>query len=108
LTRAFILQNLVTDTTGTNAFKWRINIPVLEKYLDSIVGEHELTRKFYGPTLFVGGKQAPYVRDDEAHRADIQAFFPNSTIKMMESGHNIHAEKPNEFAALVTNFFSYG
>ncbi|THG95721.1 hypothetical protein EW026_g5973 [Hermanssonia centrifuga] len=59
-------------------------------------------REWDGPTLFIKGTKSKYINDRNIPIA--KEFFPNATLEPLEAGHWVHAEKPNEFKQLVTNF----
>jgi len=102
--RAFLLQNLVLE--GGRA-RWRLNLPVLERFMPDISGFPEPAAgvSFAGPALFVAGERSNYVRPE--HRPAIERLFPNSRIaRVPEAGHWLHAERPDAFLALVTPFLA--
>jgi esterase len=102
--RAFLLQNLVLE--GGRA-RWRLNLPVLERFMPEISGFPELAAgvSFAGPALFIAGERSSYVRPE--HRPAIERLFPNARIvQVPEAGHWLHAERPDEFLALVTPFLA--
>ena len=96
--RAFLLQSLDVKARG-----WRLNLDVLEKDMDLIVGFPEVSGQFDGPTLFLSGALSDYVLPE--HRATIKAFFPKARhAKIPQAGHWLHAEKPREFEASAQAF----
>ncbi|MCF8480599.1 MAG: alpha/beta fold hydrolase [Rhodospirillum sp.] len=107
-TRQFLLQNLVDD--GAGAYRWRINLAVLESAMDAIVGFPDLGpdhggAPFEGPCLFIRGDRSDYVVD--AHRPVIEALFPRTRlITIKDAGHLVHAEKPDAFLSILTGFLS--
>lgn len=104
--RAFLLQNLVLE--GGSA-RWRLNLPVLERFMPEISGFPEFPAglSFGGPALFIAGERSNYVRPE--HRAAIERLFPNSRIvRVQQAGHWLHAERPDAFLALVMPFLAGG
>ncbi|PRY23670.1 pimeloyl-ACP methyl ester carboxylesterase [Aliiruegeria haliotis] len=101
--RAFLLQSLdlKTDPPG-----WRLNLDVLGKEMDLILGwPRSATGQFDGPTLFLSGGASDYVLPE--HRADIKSLFPSARFaKIPGAGHWLHAEKPREFEAAVLAFLN--
>lgn len=101
LTRQFLLKNLQRNEDGK--FVWRIN-------LKCIVGQYPNLRlnvgggkRFDGPTLFIRGELSKYIQ--ERNYAEIKNRFPNANIETLSNAsHWLHAEKPDEFAALVKQF----
>lgn len=93
--RAFLLQSL-----DLKAGAWRLNLDVLEREMDRIVGWPEVTGRFEGPTLFLSGGASDYVRT--ADRARVREIFPKARFAAIPgAGHWLHAEKPREFEAAV-------
>jgi pimeloyl-ACP methyl ester carboxylesterase len=104
--RAFLLQNLVLE--GGQA-RWRLNLPVLERFMPEISGFPEPAAgvSFAGPALFIAGERSSYVRPE--HQPAIERIFPNSRIvRVPEAGHWLHAERPDAFLALVMPFLAGG
>ena len=96
--RAFLLQSL--DVRGKT---WRLNLDVLDREMDKIVGFPDITGQFTGPTLFLAGANSDYVRPE--HRPLIKSLFPSAKqAKIPGAGHWLHAEKPREFEAAVRAF----
>jgi esterase len=96
----FLLQSLDMKDR-----KWRLNLDVLAREMDQIIGFPDVTGQFEGPTLFLSGGTSDYVQPD--HRPMIKALFPNAKFaKIPGAGHWLHAEKPREFEAAVTAFLS--
>lgn len=53
-------------------------------------------------TLFIGGNKSNYI--PESCYDQINSFFPNSQIKMIDGGHWIHYENPNQFLECIETF----
>jgi pimeloyl-ACP methyl ester carboxylesterase len=101
--RQFLLKNLYRDEDGK--FAWRINLPVLEKAVDKIGEALGSEQTIETPTLFVKGAQSRYI--SEKDEEEIKKIFPDSELITIENaGHWVQAEKPDQFAAAVLNFFS--
>jgi esterase len=102
--RAFLLQNLVLENGQA---RWRINLPVLDRFMPEISGfpEPGAGVSFAGPTLFVAGQRSSYVRPE--YQPAIKRLFPEARIvRVPEAGHWLHAERPDAFLALVTPFLT--
>ena len=98
--RAFLLQSL-----DMNERRWRLNLDVLESEMDKITGWKDLNRKANQPTLFLAGGCSDYVSQEGRNRAI--TFFPAARFaKIPGAGHWLHAEKPQEFEAVVSAFLS--
>ncbi len=100
-TRAFLLQNLVLDSSGA---RWRPNLPVIEAALPAISGWPTVEGLTYdGPTLFIYGGKSDYVQQD--HRATIASYFPQVRYaEVPEAGHWVHAERLDDFLAVLAPF----
>ncbi len=100
--RQFLLKNLYRD--AHNRFAWRINLPALAAALPAIGASVAAAAPFLKPTLFIRGGTSDYVSaDDKLH--GIPALFPNSQVAtVLDAGHWVHAEKPDEVFGLVRNF----
>lgn len=97
-TRAFLLQSLDVKNK-----RWLLNLDVLGREMDKIVGWPEIDGQFEGPTLFLSGGASDYVTQESRTRS--QALFPNAIFaKIPGAGHWLHAEKPREFEAAVDAF----
>jgi pimeloyl-ACP methyl ester carboxylesterase len=96
--RLFLLKNLARDKE--QAFRWKINLPVLKEYLDAIMDglpmeEHIRKGGIKGfPVFFVRGENSDYIRP-ENHDV-IKKLFPTAEIvSIPNSGHWVHAEQPD-------------
>ena len=100
-TRQFLLKNLYRKED--NSFAWRINLAVLAAQLPA-VGEATIGEPFGKPALFIRGGKSNYITaDDKLH--GIPALFPNSEVAtVVDAGHWVHAEKPEEVFGLVRAF----
>jgi len=95
--RAFLLQSL--DVTGESP-RWKLNLDVLAREMDKIIGFPDVSGVFDGPALFLSGAMSDYVLPE--HRDRIRALFPRARFaKIPGAGHWLHAEKPREFEAAV-------
>lgn len=98
--RLFLLTNLARKAEG--GFEWRINIKVLEEEYDHIAVAVS-GQPYNGPTLFIRGALSDYVKDTDFET--IRALFPAADIQTLaDTGHWLHAEKPEEFSALLFDF----
>jgi len=98
--QAFLLQNLdVPNRT------WRINLDVLAKDMDHILGFPDLDAHFAGPTLFLSGGKSDYMQPE--YRAECLKLFPNARFaKFKDAGHWLHADEPAKFEATLRQVFA--
>ena len=111
-----ILMNLLSNRTvvqflAKNVYwkekdrlAYRFNLDVLYENLDLISGWPIAHGEYNGPTLFIGGDKVDYITNDD--EAIIKAYFPKAQIKMLNSGHWVHAEKAHDFYSTVMNFLT--
>ncbi len=98
--RAFLLQSL--DVAGKC---WRLNLDVLERDMELIIGFPPVFGRFDGPALFLAGATSDYVQPE--HRPIIKRLFPQARqAKIPGAGHWLHAEKPREFEAAARAFLN--
>ncbi|MBN2347559.1 MAG: alpha/beta fold hydrolase [Bacteroidales bacterium] len=105
--RQFLLKNLKRNDNG--GFFWSLNIKAIEKNFDFIfdVCDNDLAILSGSapsmPVLFVKGELSNYVVESDYEK--IHEIFPNSAIKIISgTGHWLHAEKPEEFIKIVSEF----
>jgi len=101
--RQFLLMNIIADKSG---LRWRINLESLADnypFLLYAVCDDEIINT---PTLFIRGGRSHYIKQSDD--ALIQRVFTNSDIVTIEqAGHWVHADAPNEFMQITTEFFEY-
>jgi esterase len=100
--RQFLLKNLYR--TEDNSFAWRQNLSALTAGMDAIGAEITTAQPFLKPALFVRGGKSDYINaEDKLH--SIPALFPNSQVEtIVDAGHWLHAEAPDEIFGLVDAF----
>ena len=104
--RQFLLKNLYR--TDDNSFAWRINLPVLTAEMAAIGAEITAATPFQKPALFIRGGKSDYIGPDDK-LTGIPALFPNSQVAtVVDAGHWVHAEKPDEVYGLVEKFVEAG
>ena len=100
--RQFLLKNLYRRED--HSFAWRINLDALADALPAVGEATTAPHPFLKPTLFIRGGKSNYITaDDKLY--DIPALFPNSQVEtVVDAGHWLHAEKPEEVFQLVRAF----
>jgi pimeloyl-ACP methyl ester carboxylesterase len=104
--RAFLLQNLVRESTG---WRWRVNWSVIQRDMERLTGFGDLPQDWLIdlPVLFVRGANSDYVSETEI--AVIEQHFSNYRLETIEdAGHWLHAEQPEPFNRLVLEFLQAG
>ncbi|MEZ5779129.1 MAG: alpha/beta fold hydrolase [Paracoccaceae bacterium] len=98
--RAFLLQSLDLKADPP---RWKLNLEVLEREMDRIIGWPGAEGRFDGPALFLTGERSDYVLPE--HRPEIKRLFPNAKMaKLRGAGHWLHADRPREFEAALRAF----
>ena len=103
-TRQFLLKNLYRK--DDNSFAWRINLEVLAAEMTAIGEATTSLNPLLKPALFIRGGRSNYITTDDKLNG-IPALFPNSEVAtVVDAGHWVHAEKPDEVFGLVQAFTS--
>lgn len=99
----FLLTNLIQVN---NQNQWRINLDSINANFEKNIGIFPFVQSSYhGPTYFIGGGQSGFLKRSD-HEA-IKQIFPKVKFDYIpDAGHWLHAEKPNEFLKLVTQFLA--
>ena len=83
-------------------YSWRFNVKTLSDTLSSVTEEISISINTI-PTLFIRGLRSNYVSDSELER--IEDFYMNlETADIEDAGHWLHAEQPDEFFELTSDF----
>lgn len=99
-TKQFLLKNLARKENDNTKFEWKFNLPVIAKNIHE-VGE-EIKQGAAIPTLFIRAEKSHYITD--ADEKQIKVLYPNSESISIDSGHWVHAEKPEEFYNAAMQF----
>jgi len=106
--RQFLLKNLERvpndeKTPDGPMFRWRLNLPVIDACYENLAKAPEGDGPFNGPVLFLKGAESAYIQ--EKHRDQIMRLFPSAELRIIQdTGHWLHAEKADTFAALCRRF----
>jgi len=102
-TSQFLLKNLQRTDSGV---EWKMNLTGLIESYDRIIGwDLPLTGNdhFDKPSLFIRGGESNYVTAE--HRDEIMRQFPQASAKTLNgTGHWLHAQKPEIFNRIVSEF----
>ena len=99
--RAFLLQSLKFG----NEVYWKLNLPVLKKYMNDIVSFPKSDRIFEGKTLLIKGEKSDYI--SEEHLLTMrQRFNELKIVQISGAGHWVHAEKPRELEKEIRSFLN--
>lgn len=106
--RQFLLKNLERiprdeQQAGGPTFRWRLNLSVINACYGNLAKAPEGEGPFEGPVLFLKGADSAYIQ--EKHREAIERLFPAAQLRIIQdTGHWLHAEKADTFAALCRRF----
>lgn len=102
--RQFLLKNLKRTSEG---YEWKFNLPAITKNI------YEVMKGIEGPKekiklnpLFIRGKMSNYIQEKDI--AFINDIYESSMIEVIpNTGHWVHAEAPEEFLSIVTEYLNY-
>ncbi|KAL1926568.1 hypothetical protein VTP01DRAFT_5689 [Rhizomucor pusillus] len=101
--RQFLLTNLKRQSDGV--YRFRIPYETLGKALGKVGRFDAAGLQYNAPTLFIAGGKSSYGKPLATRSDEVKNMFPNSDLKVVEgAGHWVHAEKPEQFLNLVTQF----
>ena len=95
-------MNLVQDEKSKK-FAWKVNLNAVD--MDAITTFPGWTGKFEGPTLVIAGSKSPYIKPDKDTHLLLR-HFPNMNLVLIDAGHWLHADKPQDFMDAVVKFLS--
>ncbi len=99
--RAFLLKNLCRVSADT--FGLKLNIKAIKQHYKTQIAVAPKGENFVGPCLFLKGEKSTYI--ESQYLPIIQSIFPSSSVHIVEAvGHWLHAEKPELFNQLVSQF----
>ncbi len=99
--RAFLLQNLVRSG---QSYAWRAHLDAIAHSLPELMRFPASEGLAYpGPTLVIAGGRSTYVRPE--HHPVIRQLFPDVEYSTIAgAGHQVHADRPDEFLAALRPF----
>ena len=99
--RQFLMKNLYRDQN--KEFSWRFNIKTLNEKISNISGAEFMQKNIEIPALFLKGELSNYINQED--ELLISKYFVNSKIKsILNSGHWVHSEQPEQFYKSVFEF----
>ena len=98
--RQFLLKNLTRDSGG--AWRWKLNLAAIDEAYDDL-RQAPTGEPYQGAMLFIKGELSAYIQDK--HRSVMHRLFPLGELAVIDgAGHWLHAEKPEAFNSLVSEF----
>ena len=101
--RRFLLKNLGRDAAG--GFFWKINLRgIAENYAQLRRAGFRSRAPFAKPALFIRGGKSNYIKVEDEPL--IRELFPQAEIQTIAgASHWVHADQPEKFLRLVSEFF---
>ena len=98
--RLFLMKNLTRKPEG--GYRWKANFEVLHQQYQQLM-DFNMTGTHIVPSLFIRGENSDYILEEDEEL--IYDLFPLAVIEDIENaGHWIHAEQPQLFLDLVTDY----
>ena len=101
--RQFLLKNLYWQSKERLAF--RFNLKDLKINIGEVGKSLSADCKIMVPSLFLRGSRSDYISSNDQEQISNQ-FVNSSLCTISNTGHWLHAEKPNVFFEEVANFLS--
>ena len=102
-TRQFVLTNLVRG--DDKRYRWRLNLEAITADYDRLREKPGPGTPFDKPTLFIKGALSNYIQAE--HERETRQSFPRASVKViMETGHWVHAEKPQAVQKVLRDFLA--
>ena len=99
--RGFLLKSV--ERLDNGHYRWRINIPAIESYYETIIGWNQFKTPVKTSTLFVAGGASKYIL--ESDQDIIESQFDNvETVTIPNAGHWLHYQAPEPFTEEILRF----
>ncbi len=107
--RGFLLKSLSRNDAKSNStepnYRWRFDLNRLYQGYDAIRQIPTFDSKIKCPALFIKAEHSDYI--DATDEPAIRQHFEQASFKMISNtGHWLHAEKPEQFARICSNFLN--
>jgi esterase len=101
--RQFLMKNIARVPSG--GFVWRIDLAAIAKSYDQLIKPIDAATSYDKPTLFVRGGRSDYIADTDLPL--IRAIFPRAElVTIANAAHWLHADAPDEFLQILTDFLN--
>jgi len=101
--RQFLMKNLTRNKEG-GGYRFKMNLPVIHKNYQYILGNVQSEEVFDEEILFIKGGNSRHILPE--HQPEIEAKFPKSTIQIIEdAGHWVHADQPKALLKTIEDYF---
>lgn len=96
--KLFLMKNLSRNKDGS--YRWKMNLPIIEKNYESILQPTLSDFPYEGPTLFISGERSDYIREEDQER--IIELFPEAKVETISNaGHWVHADQKDAIIASI-------
>jgi esterase len=101
--RQFLLKNLTRGKDGQ--LSWRSHLEAIARNYDELSKAISPQRKYAHPACFIRGGRSNYIQEGDV--SIIKEAFPQAEIKtIVNAGHWVHADAPEEFVKTVIDFLT--
>jgi len=101
--RQFLMKNIARVPSG--GFQWRIDLAAIAKSYDQLTKPIVPATSYDKPTLFMRGGRSDYIAETDLPL--IRSTFPRAElVTIANAAHWLHAEAPDEFLEIVTDFLN--
>lgn len=101
--RQFLMKSLARSKDANEKFRWKTNFQSLYENYSNILTEINIDN-IETKSLFVRGTKSHYILEEDYE--SLNNRFSNLTISEIESGHWVHAERPQELFTIITSFLN--
>lgn len=100
------MTNVQDGAAADDPVRFRVDLRVIDAAMDDIMDFPQVPEgaSYDGPTLFIGGARARYITEDQ--KPVLARLFPAHSVKMLDTGHWVHAERPSDFAHTLAAFLA--
>jgi len=89
-----------------NTFGWAVNPQAVLSSWGEMMINYEATlgglRPYMGEVLLIAGSQSEFVTTTSI--AVMQRYFPNTVVQILDAGHCVYEDQPEQFVELVVEF----
>jgi esterase len=105
--RQFIMKNLARSSSAEpgneqKGFEWKLNLNSLDANIGKMGESLQYEGQYSGPTLFIRGEKSGYYKTGD--EKEVAKYFPNAKWVILDTGHWVQAEKPQEFAEVTLSW----
>ena len=106
--QAFLNSNLqpIEGNNEIGGYRWKYHVDAMVEGIVNILSFSSEDMLYHGPTVVLKAGKSDFVRTK--HVDTIKTLFPNyRLVTVRDSGHWLHAEKPEETASMLHQFIEF-